>query len=85
MLSWEKLTKTMCFCKVLAPGKMVAVDKHLESAQRFLRGVRALSSYADIEQKQLRGLLTALAKCQKLSTAVWSMSCGWDDCGLTAT
>eukprot|EP00435_Cladocopium_sp_Y103_P074668 s444_g50.t1 len=49
---------------------MVVLEKHLESAQRFLSGLRSLSSYGDIEKKkQLRGLLVAVDKCQKLSTA----------------
>ncbi|CAL1172060.1 unnamed protein product, partial [Cladocopium goreaui] len=44
-------------------------DVELVGDERFLTGVRSLSSYADIEKKQLRGLLVALDKCQKLSTA----------------
>jgi hypothetical protein len=66
----EEDEKKTYFARVLAPAAtMVALDKHLESSQRFLTGVRSLSSYADIEKKQLRGLLLALDKCQKLSTA----------------
>ena len=66
----KKMKKKTYFARVLAPAAtMVALDKHLESSQRFLTGVRSLSSYADIEKKQLRGLLLALDKCQKLSTA----------------
>eukprot|EP00435_Cladocopium_sp_Y103_P028734 s1684_g7.t1 len=48
---------------------MVVLEKHLESSQRFLSGLRSLSSYADIEKKQLQGLLVAVDKCHKLSTA----------------
>ena len=48
---------------------MVGLEKQLESAQRFLAGVRALASYEDIEQKQLKGLLIALCKCKDLSTS----------------
>ena len=36
---------------------MVALDKHLESSQRFLTGVRSLSSYADIEKKAVARLV----------------------------
>ena len=66
----KKMKKKTYFARVLAPATMVAaLDKHLESSQRFLTGVRSLSSCADIEKRQLRGLLLALDKCQKLSTA----------------
>ena len=48
---------------------MVALEKQLEASQRFLGGVRALASYEDIQQKQLKGLLTALGKSKDLSTS----------------
>ena len=48
---------------------MVALEKQLEASQRFLAGVRALASYEDIQQKQLKGLLTALGKSKDLSTS----------------
>ena len=48
---------------------MAAVEKQLEAAQRFLRGVRSLPSYEDIQTKQLKGLLHCLDKVKDLSTA----------------
>ena len=56
-------------CQVLAREAMAAVEKQLEAAQRFLRGVRSLPSYEDIQTKQLKGLLHCLDKVKDLSTA----------------
>ena len=64
----EKEEKNVCCLKFLVQAEMVAVEKQLEASQRFLGGVRALASYEDIEQKQLRGLLIALGKSKELST-----------------
>lgn len=48
---------------------MASVEKLLEAAQRFLRGVLSLPSYEDIQTKQLKGLLHCLDKVKDLSTA----------------
>eukprot|EP00435_Cladocopium_sp_Y103_P071925 s19_g38.t1 len=48
---------------------MVAVEKQLEASQRFLAGVRALDSYEEIQQRQVKGLVLALGKCKDLSTS----------------
>ena len=48
---------------------MASVEKQLEAAQRFLRGVLSLPSYEDIQTKQLKGLLHCLDKGKDLSTA----------------
>ena len=65
----RKIQEKIVGClKFLVQVEMVAVDKQLEASQRFLGGVRALASYEDIEQKQLRGLLIALRRSKELST-----------------
>ena len=64
---WKE--KKQCFEQILVQTKMVVLEKQLEAAQRFLAGVRALASYEDIGQKQLKGLLIALCKCKDLSTS----------------
>ena len=47
---------------------MLAIEKQLRAAIKFLDGVKCLPRYADLEGKQLDGVLLALSKVKSLST-----------------
>ena len=57
----------MVFVGILVPG--MSVEKQLEAAQKFLRGIRSLTSYAEVRDKQASGLLKALEKVQCFTAA----------------
>ena len=47
---------------------MLAIEKQLRAAIKFSDGVKCLPRYADLEGKQLDGVLLALSKVKSLST-----------------
>ena len=57
----------MVFAGILVPG--MSVEKQLEAAQKFLRGIRSLTSNAEVRDKQASGLLKALEKVQCFTAA----------------
>ena len=57
----------MVFAGILVPG--MSVEKQLEAAPKFLRGIRSLTSYAEVRDKQASGLLKALEKVQCFTAA----------------
>ena len=53
---------------------MASHPKHIEAAQKFLRGVVALSSFSEIREKQWRGVVKAL---EKVSALMPAQAAGW--------
>ena len=57
----------MLYAGILVPG--MSVEKQLEAAQKFLRGIRSLTSYAEVRDKQASGFLKALEKVEFFTAA----------------
>ena len=47
----------------------MSVEKQLDAAQKFLRGIRSLSSYEEIREKQALGVQKALEKVPAYTAA----------------
>ena len=56
-----------CFVAILVSG--MAAEKQIDAAQKFLRGIVSLTSYAEVRDKQAQGRQRALEKITAFSAA----------------
>ena len=56
------------YCAAICSSNM-SVEKQLDAAQKFLRGITSLTSYAEVREKQALGVQRSLEKVAAFSVA----------------
>ena len=71
-MSWVISQEKSCCAAILVP--VMAAEKQIDAAQKFLRGIQSLASYAEVRDKQAQGVQRSLQKVVSF-TAAQGMHC----------